>query len=156
MGYRCHQRPHRRRPGHGVHRGRPLHPGVHRHPRRRQGNSLRGPGTTPPGRAGALRRLLPGGGPWAHPTARQRQPVLGSRCFQDELRFLGIASSPAYVREPEGNGVSERFIRTLKEQLLWVHRFATVADLLDGLHTFKTAYNTPAEARLALTAEQVA
>jgi len=88
-----------------------------------------------------------------------------SHYFQDELRFLGIASSPAYVREPEGNGVSERFIRTLKEQLLWVHRFATVADLLDALHAFKTAYNatwlvtkhqhrTPAEARLALTAEQ--
>jgi hypothetical protein len=25
-----------------------------------------------------------------------------SDTFQDELRFLGIASSPAFVREPEG------------------------------------------------------
>jgi transposase InsO family protein len=31
--------------------------------------------------------------------------------FQDELKFLGITSSPAFVREPEGNGVAERFIR---------------------------------------------
>ena len=43
--------------------------------------------------------------------------------FQAELRFLGIASSPAFVREPEGNGVAERFIRTLNEQLLWVQTF---------------------------------
>jgi len=34
--------------------------------------------------------------------------------FQDELKFLGIEPSPAFVREPEGNGVAERFIRTLK------------------------------------------
>jgi hypothetical protein len=38
--------------------------------------------------------------------------------FQEELRFLGISSSPAFVREPEGNGCAERFIRTLKENLL--------------------------------------
>ena len=33
--------------------------------------------------------------------------------FQRELRFLGIESSPAFVRAPEGNGCAERFIRTL-------------------------------------------
>jgi transposase InsO family protein len=32
--------------------------------------------------------------------------------YQRELSFLGIASSPAFVREPEGNGGAERFIRT--------------------------------------------
>ncbi|WP_163484559.1 DDE-type integrase/transposase/recombinase, partial [Escherichia coli] len=32
--------------------------------------------------------------------------------FQAELAFLGIASSPAFVRAPEGNGCAERFIRT--------------------------------------------
>ena len=31
-----------------------------------------------------------------------------------------MTSSPSFVREPEGNGVAERFIRTLKENLLWV------------------------------------
>src|SRR3712207_4627688 len=41
-----------------------------------------------------------------------------SHHFQAEIRFLGIASSPAFVRE--GNGCAERFIRTLKENLLWV------------------------------------
>jgi transposase InsO family protein len=43
-----------------------------------------------------------------------------SRDFQREIRFLGAESSPAFVRAPEGNGCAERFIRTLKENLLWV------------------------------------
>jgi putative transposase len=41
-----------------------------------------------------------------------------SHHFQAEIRFLGIESSPAFVREPEGNGRAERFIRVLKEKLL--------------------------------------
>ena len=61
--------------------------------------------------------------------------------FQDELKFLGIASSPAFVREPEGNGVAERFIRTLKEQLLWVRTFDTVEELRQALLEFKDRYN---------------
>src|SRR6202045_3466686 len=32
--------------------------------------------------------------------------------FQDEIECLGIEASPSFVREPEGNGVAERFIRT--------------------------------------------
>jgi putative transposase len=94
-----------------------------------------------------------------------------SRYFQDELRFLGIESSPAYVRALEGNGVVERFNRTLKEQLLWLQRFTTLTELLEALHAFRQRYNqawlvakhnysTPAAARaaltLALTAEQAA
>ena len=64
-----------------------------------------------------------------------------SNYFQDELKFLGIESSPAFVREPEGNGVAERFIRTLKEQLLWVRTFETVEDLRVALLEFKDRYN---------------
>jgi putative transposase len=41
--------------------------------------------------------------------------------FQDEIECLGIEASPSFVREPEGNGVAERFIRTLKETAL-AHR----------------------------------
>ena len=40
--------------------------------------------------------------------------------FQDEVKCLGIEASPSFVRQPEGNGVAERFIRTFKENLLWV------------------------------------
>ena len=61
--------------------------------------------------------------------------------FQKELRFLGIDSSPAFVRAPEGNGCAERFIRTLKENLLWVRTFDTVEDLRRALLEFRDAYN---------------
>ena len=56
--------------------------------------------------------------------------------------FLGAESSPAFVRAPEGNGCAERFIRTLKENLLWVHTFDTVEDLRRALLDFKETYNT--------------
>jgi transposase InsO family protein len=64
-----------------------------------------------------------------------------SHAFQDELRFIGIASSPAFVREPEGNGCAERFIRTLKENLLWLETFDTVEELRLALHEFRRQYN---------------
>jgi transposase InsO family protein len=64
-----------------------------------------------------------------------------SRDFQAEIRFLGITSSPAFVREPEGHGCAERFIRTLKENLLWVRPFATVEELRLALQAFKELYN---------------
>jgi putative transposase len=81
-----------------------------------------------------------------------------SQVFQEELRFLGITSSPAFVREPEGNGGTERFIRALKEHLLWLTTFDTVEDLRLALHEFQRqdnetwligrhGYKTPAQVR---------
>lgn len=64
-----------------------------------------------------------------------------SNDFQKEATFLGITISPAFVRQPEGNGVAERAIRTLKEQLLWVRHFATVEELRLALAEFATLYN---------------
>ena len=74
---------------------------------------------------------------------------------------MSAASRPAFVREPEGNGVAERFIRTLKEQLLWVRTFGTVEELRLALLEFKERYNrqwlcerhghqTPAQVRAQL------
>ncbi|GIU77519.1 MAG: hypothetical protein KatS3mg005_0757 [Bryobacteraceae bacterium] len=57
--------------------------------------------------------------------------------FQREIRFLGLESSPAFVREPEGNGCIERFLRTLKEQLLWMRHFETVEELAEALEEFR-------------------
>ena len=61
--------------------------------------------------------------------------------FQAEIAFLGIESSPSFVREPEGNGVAERFIRTLKENVLWVHTFNTIEELRLALLDFARRYN---------------
>lgn len=62
--------------------------------------------------------------------------------FQKEIAFLGIESSPAFVRAPEGNGCAERFIRTLKENLLWVRTFETIEELQQALLAFRETYNT--------------
>jgi transposase InsO family protein len=64
-----------------------------------------------------------------------------SHDFQAEICFLGLESSPAFVREPEGNGCAERFIRVLKENLLWVRRFDTVEELRLALLAFRQTYN---------------
>ena len=58
------------------------------------------------------------------------------------MTFLGIDSSPAFVRAPEGNGCAERFIRTLKENLLWVRTFETIEELRQALLAFRETYNT--------------
>ena len=89
-------------------------------------------------------------------------PQYMSHAFQQELRFLGIESSPSFIRAPEGNGVAERFIRTLKEQLLWVRTFETVEELRQALQEFKERFNrhwllqrhgyaTPSQVRAAHT-----
>lgn len=62
--------------------------------------------------------------------------------FQKEIAFLGIGSSPAFVRAPEGNGCAERFIRTPKENLLWVRYLETIEDLCQALLVFRETYNT--------------
>lgn len=61
--------------------------------------------------------------------------------LQADLAFLVMTSSPSFVREPEGNGVAERFVRTPKENLLWIRAFATVAELVEALREFRRRYN---------------
>ncbi len=61
--------------------------------------------------------------------------------FQNEIRYLGIESSPAFVRQPEGNGCIERFFRTLKEQLLWVRHFQDLDELQAAVAEFRDRYN---------------
>ena len=52
--------------------------------------------------------------------------------FQAEIKWLGIRSTPAYVGEPECNGVAERFIRTLKEECIYLHHFETLEEGQSG------------------------
>jgi transposase InsO family protein len=52
-----------------------------------------------------------------------------------------MTGSPSFVREPEGNGCAERFVRTVKENLLWIHVFETVGELIEALREFKRLYN---------------
>ncbi len=45
------------------------------------------------------------------------------------------------MRQAEGNGCVERFIRTLKEQWLWLRTFRTVEELRQALAEFREQYN---------------
>ena len=63
-------------------------------------------------------------------------PAYLSDDFQREIAYLGMTSSPSFVRAPEGNGYCEWFIRILKENLLWVRSFATVEELRWALLEF--------------------
>jgi putative transposase len=87
--------------------------------------------------------------------------------FQREIRFLGMEPSPAFVYAPEGNGVVERFFRTLKEQFLWVHDCRTLEELNEQLEQWRQRYNeqwlierhghrSPAEVRRAFQATEAA
>ncbi len=73
------------------------------------------------------------------------------------------ARSPAYHYEPETNGCAEKFIQTLKEQVLWIKRFATFEELRAAVRRFtlthnrewlleRHGYRTPTEARAHLAA----
>jgi len=78
----------------------------------------------------------------------------------NEVKWLGITISPSYVGEPECNGVMERFIRTLKEQCIYLHRFKSLEEARTIIGEFIPRYNTqwligrlgyrtPAQARAA-------
>ena len=90
-------------------------------------------------------------------------PCFRSEHYQVEIDHLGIARSPAYHYEPETNGCAEKFIQTLKEQVLWIERFHTFEALRTAVRKFAATYNhewllerhsyhTPIEARAHLTA----
>jgi putative transposase len=93
----------------------------------------------------------------------------GGACFrsdhyQTEIDHLGIARSPAFHYEPETNGVAEKALQTLKQQLLSIERFDTLEDLRQAVRRFGRTYNqqwlierhdyrTPIEARQHLRAK---
>jgi transposase InsO family protein len=64
-----------------------------------------------------------------------------SHDFRAELAYFGISISYAYVGEPEGNGIAERFMRTLKEQVLHCHRFKNLEEARRVIGEFIERYN---------------
>lgn len=75
------------------------------------------------------------------PLRRDNDTQYLNETFRTEIAFLGIESSPSFVRAPEGNGCAERIIRTLNKQLLWVCTFATVEKLRLALAEWAALYN---------------
>lgn len=92
-------------------------------------------------------------------------PQYTADAFRRELRFLGIAEEPAFVGEPETNGVAERFMRTLKEHCIYLHHFKSLEEARPIIADFVSRYNrewiigrlgyrTPAQARADFLAQQ--
>ena len=69
-------------------------------------------------------------------------PQYRSAHFTGSLAWLGISDDPAFLGEPETNGCAERWIRTLKEQCLWVQLHDTVEELRQAVAGFVDRYNT--------------
>jgi putative transposase len=64
-----------------------------------------------------------------------------SNDFQNEIKFLGLVYSPAFVRSPECNGIIERFHRTLNEQVFDNQVFETLEQAKEAIGQFIENYN---------------
>lgn len=85
-------------------------------------------------------------------------PQYTSDAYRDQVKAWGMGLSFALVGEPETNGVAERFIRTLKQQVVHGKSYRGVEGLREAVRRFIENYNrswrlqklgfmTPLEAR---------
>ena len=65
-----------------------------------------------------------------------------ARTFVNEIKCWGFTDTPAFVGEPECNGCAERFMRTLKEQCLYLHQFRDLEEARQVIGGFIERYNT--------------
>jgi len=61
--------------------------------------------------------------------------------FLQQLAYLGIQSSFGLVKQPETNGVAERFHRTLKDQILDGRIFRNADEVREAVGQFVNVYN---------------
>jgi putative transposase len=61
--------------------------------------------------------------------------------FLQQLSYWGIESSFGLVRQPETNGVAERFHRTLKDQILNGRVFKNIHEVREAVRQFVKIYN---------------
>lgn len=61
--------------------------------------------------------------------------------FQNQIKYWGFAPSFSFVSEPQTNGVSERFFRTLKEQVIYGRIFQNVEEVRQAVGKFVELYN---------------
>lgn len=78
--------------------------------------------------------------------------------FLNQIAYWGIAQSFSFVAQPQGNGIAERFIKTLKQQAIYGRVFRTAQEVHQAVAELVNHYNhhwrierlqylTPAEAR---------
>jgi len=84
--------------------------------------------------------LIPAGAPSLPKTVPLLVP--GSPASIPTRPAKATVVSPARLRRETDGSCAERFIRTLKENLLWIRTFATVDELRLPLPTFRHIYDT--------------
>lgn len=66
----------------------------------------------------------------------------GAWSFVGEAKRLGLVPTKTYYQNPEGNGVVERFFRTLKEECVWQYHFRPFAEAEKTITAWIAFYNT--------------
>lgn len=61
--------------------------------------------------------------------------------FLKQISYLGIQDSFGLIRQPQTNGVAERFNRTLKEQILDGKVFRNIEEVREAVDRFIKIYN---------------
>jgi hypothetical protein len=64
-----------------------------------------------------------------------------SEHFENQLKFLGMAPGFAFVRHFETSGVAERFIRTLKGQIVFGRIFQDIEEVRAAVRAYFYLYN---------------
>jgi len=54
--------------------------------------------------------------------------AFGAAAFVAEVERQGLHLTKTFYRSPEGNAIVERFFRSLKEECVWQHRFASIEE----------------------------
>jgi putative transposase len=101
-------------------------------------------------------------GPWAVPADLELRtdhgPQYTSVLCEQVCGWWRLDHTFAPIGQPTGNSVAERFIRTIKEECVWLRDWRSAAELQAALDAFRLAYNehrphqslgwqTPAERR---------
>ena len=61
--------------------------------------------------------------------------------FQNQLKYWGISPSFAFIEQPQTNGVAERFIRIIKEQVIYGRVFQNLEEVRTAVRRFVDTYN---------------
>ncbi len=61
--------------------------------------------------------------------------------FQNQLKFLGISPSFAFIEQLQANGVAECFFRFIKEQVIYGRVFQNLQEVREELRGLVDTYN---------------
>lgn len=63
--------------------------------------------------------------------------------LQNQLKHWGINPSFAFIEQPQTNGVAERFIRTLKEQVIYERVFQNLQEVREAVRRRRSGVQVP-------------